>query len=199
MIFLGSVDLVLLFGSHLTLALHQQMSRKAYLLAALVAIVAIFVAIDINRERFYVFDPEVLHKVASEVGTMNISTKAKIDRVVSELAKIYPKYIDTHEEWIFNVAAGAMGHMTLLHCSITEYIMIFGSAIGTEGYSGRYMSDDYFSIIEGEQHSYFVGELEPRIYRPGSEVNLMPRGVATGYKMPHKTYALGTFLFDAFV
>ena len=171
------------------------MGRCFFFLSAVVlAIAIVFAVIDVNREQFYVFDPDVLHKVAAETAKMNISVKAKVHRITTELAKIYPKHIDTHEEWIFNVAGGAMGQMTLLHCSITEYLIIFGSAIGTEGYSGRFLSDDYFTIIEGEQHSYEVGELEARIYRPG-DMNLMRRGVATGYKMPGKAYALGTSRF----
>lgn len=169
-----------------------------FLSAVILAIAIIFAVIDVNREQFFVFDPNVLHKVAAETAKMNITVKEKVHRITDELYKIYPKHIDTHEEWIFNVAGGAMGHMTLLHCSITEYLIIFGSAIGTEGYSGRFLADDYFTIIDGEQHSYTVGELEPRIFKAG-DLNIMPRGVSTGYKMPSKAYALGTpFLRNCF-
>lgn len=171
------------------------MGRCFYLVSFIVLAIAVSMAvIDMNREKFYVFDPDVLHKVAAEAAVMNITVKEKVKRITNELAKIYPDYIDTHEEWMFNVAGGAMGHMTLLHCSITEYLIIFGSAIGTEGYSGRFLSDDYFTIIEGEQWSYYAGELDARVFKPG-DVNLMPRGTSTGYKMPGKAYALGTSTF----
>lgn len=163
-----------------------------WLLSSVALLIAIvFAVIDVNREQFFVFDPEVLHKVGHETALMNITATEKIRRITSELAKIYPDHIDTHEEWIFNVAGGAMGQMTLLHCSITEYVIIFGTPIGTEGFSGRFLADDYFTIIEGEQRSYYNGEIEPRIFKAGDR-NIMPRFHATGYRMPEKTYALGT-------
>lgn len=165
------------------------MNKFVKLGLVLVAVLALYSIADQYKQNFYIFDPDVLHGVVKETLALNLNTTETITRIKHDLARHYPGHIATDEGWIFNVAGGAMGHMTLLHCSITEYIMIFGTAIGSEGYSGRFSSDDFFMIIDGEQHSYEAGEIHPRIYKPG-DVNIMRSGVATGYKFPEKGYAL---------
>lgn len=155
----------------------------------LVVALAIFSIADQYKHHAYIFDPEVLHGVVKDTIALKLNTTESFNRIKTELASIYPGHISVTDEWIFNVAGGAMGQMNLLHCSITEYIMIFGTPIGSEGHSGRYMSDDFFMIIEGEQHSYAPGDIDPNIFRPG-DVNVMKAGIATGYKFPSKGYAL---------
>ena len=40
-------------------------------------------------------------------------------------------------QWIFMNAGGWMGSMCLLHASLTEYILFFGTAVETSGHSGK--------------------------------------------------------------
>ena len=58
----------------------------------------------------------------------------------AELRKKYPNHIipSAHTEWLFINAGGWMGAMYLLHASVTEYVLFFGTAIHTSGHSGTW-------------------------------------------------------------
>lgn len=82
-----------------------------------------------------------------------------------------------------------MGAQYIIHASITEYLIIFGTPLGTEGHSGIHTADDFFNILVGEQWVFEAGELEMTRYGPG-DVNLMKRGVIRQYKMHKGCFAL---------
>ena len=112
-----------------------------------------------------------------------------VERIRRELAQRHPGHVRDRVDWVFNIAGGAVGQMCILHASLTEYVIVFGSPTGTEGYSGRFAADDYFIILEGEQWAYAEGELERRVYRRG-EMHHLPRGSSCGYRMPDRCFAL---------
>jgi C-8 sterol isomerase len=136
----------------------------------------------------FIFQPEVLHDIAKRaIGKGHI--EKTIRQIHGEMLERFPGHVVRDPEWIFNVAGGATGQMMVLHASITEYVMIFGTPIGTEGFSGRFAAEDHFMILDGEQWCYREGGLEKEVYRPGDR-NVLPRGAAKGYRMPDKCFAL---------
>jgi C-8 sterol isomerase len=117
------------------------------------------------------------------------SIESTFEMLHAALLQRYPQHVNPNPPWMFNNAGGAMGAMCLLHASITEYLIVFGSPIGTEGHTGRFYADDWFCILDGEQWAYGSGELERQVWRAG-DMNHMPRGTARGYRIPDHCWAL---------
>jgi len=147
-----------------------------------------------SKDRWYVFDPVYLHELQlSALSASPNDTPGMISHILSNLTATYPNTrvsINTNSsEWVFNNAGGAMGAMYVIHASITEYLIIFGTPLGTEGHTGLHPADDYFHILVGEQWAFQPGALEMERYRPG-DVHLMRRGVAKQYKMHEGCWAM---------
>jgi C-8 sterol isomerase len=68
-------------------------------------------------------------------------------------------------------------------------VIIFGTALGSSGHSGRFLVDDFFMVLEGEQWTQRAGETEMRRYEPGS-INHLEKGEAFQYRMPGRCYAM---------
>ncbi len=141
---------------------------------------------------FFAFDPSVLHKCAQRaVAYSTTNTTERIEYLMGLLREIYPKpgLIADKQDWSFNNAGGVMGSMVMVHVSVTEYIIIFGTALGSNGHSGRFLVDDYFMLLEGEQWTQRAGETEMRRYEPGS-INRLEKGDSFQYRMPGRCYAM---------
>ncbi|GAA5849004.1 hypothetical protein JCM3766R1_005423 [Sporobolomyces carnicolor] len=173
--------------------------------------------LDSIKSRWYIFDPPKLHALALEAlelhGNDTVSVLSHIvtslDRehassstinrdfsstplvvVDPETGKIAPEsYTANDREWVWNNAGGAMGHMFVIHASITEYLILFGTPLGTEGHSGRHTADDYFHILKGEQWAARAGAFEMEVYRQG-DVHHLERGQVKQYKFHEGGFAL---------
>lgn len=163
--------------------------------AVIIAFLAVFCAV-VDRPENWVFSEVTLKDVANrgikaaaaKFGG-NATAEQVIQAVIAEAQKEYPKDVHFNGRWLFNNAGGAMGSMTVLHSSMSEYLIIFGTAVGTEGHTGRFLAEDFFTIIYGEQWAYRADAFEREVYKPGDQ-HYLPRGVAKQYRMPDTCFAL---------
>lgn len=134
------------------------------------------------------FDPERLHEI-SKLG-VGLPFDEMSAAVIDGLDRAYPGYIETRQDWMFNLAAGATGMMTVLHGSLSEYVILFGSPIGTEAFSGRYRLDIWDWVIAGEMWTYTEETYATKtITRPG-EGAMLRKGQAKGYRISDGTWML---------
>ena len=135
-----------------------------------------------------VFDPEELHRIA------NLGVDRPFDEmvgvVVDELARVYPGHVDTSPRWMYNLAGGATGAMGLLHGSLSEYLIIFGSAVGTEGFSGRYLLEIHDFVMTGEMWTYTESRFSERVITRPGEAAFLGRGEVKSYRITEESWML---------
>ncbi|KAL5013748.1 hypothetical protein ScPMuIL_008018 [Solemya velum] len=122
------------------------------------------------KRKSYLFDGDVIARIARKyVGK---DPEYSFDRIKKDLRKAYPGHIlqDVDTQWMFMNAGGWMGSMSILHASVTEYVLFFGTAIDTSGHSGRYWANVSDTILTGTFRQWSEGTLKTVHYNPGDTV-----------------------------
>ncbi|KAK7501892.1 hypothetical protein BaRGS_00006978 [Batillaria attramentaria] len=124
-------------------------------------------------KKSYLFSEEDVAAIARKyVVESNKEIPGAYSKVLEEFRRKYPGHIlpDQDIQWIFMNAGGWMGAMCLLHASLTEYVLFFGTAVDTTGHSGRYWANISDTILIGTFHQWKEGALERITYGPGDTV-----------------------------
>lgn len=136
----------------------------------------------------YIFNAEEIQKVANKV--VGNSPAEFFDMVANELDTQYPGQVVKEPEWFFSNAGGAMIIVAVFHASFKEYIILYGTPLGSFGHTGRYsFIEDIAFVLKGEMSYYAEGELESRVYKPGEGVSLH-KGEAKGFRIEEDTWVL---------
>jgi C-8 sterol isomerase len=120
----------------------------------------------------FIFDPDTVHKCS--LASLGKPKPEMFDAFAATMEEEYPGRLDVSNPWIFSNAGGAMIQMKLYYASIYEYIMIWGTPIGSEGHSGRHAVGFWDTVIDGEMWYYGEGQFERRVYGPGDRVYVGP-------------------------
>jgi len=129
----------------------------------------------------YVFDPNVIHEISRK--HLGQPLEVMFEKITSELSERYPDAIDDSKPWIFNNAGGVMLQMKLLYASTREYVMIWGTPIGSEGHTGRHLVEFYDTVLDGEAWYYQEGQFTRDVYTPGDHV-FLGKGESAGMHYP---------------
>lgn len=132
----------------------------------------------------YEIDPDVLERIAAEVVGLPLDRGELITNTIELLAGQYPRQIDGGPgRWVGSKAGGILGKVRFLYFSPREYLVIFGSPTGTQGFSGRYKHVDIHKfLLAGQIDSYDLESDDPLPLpplRPG-EHTCLRRGQARG-------------------
>lgn len=76
-----------------------------------------------------------------------------------------------------------MLEMKLLHASTKEYVMIWGTPIGSEGHTGRHLVEFYDTVLDGEAWYYQEGQFTRDVYAPGDHI-FLGKGQSAGMHYP---------------
>ena len=135
----------------------------------------------------YVFDPDVLHNCT--LGAVGLDREEMIRAVEDAMVRAYPGHIWVDQPWIYSNAGGVMIEMKVYFASLLEYVIIWGTPIGSEGHSGRHFVGFWDTILSGQAWYYAEGQLHRRVYRAGDRVYVGP-GQARGMRFSADLWAL---------
>ncbi|MCA9658823.1 MAG: hypothetical protein KC486_10785 [Myxococcales bacterium] len=137
----------------------------------------------------HLFEPERLAAIADEVRGAPFD--AMVDGLVTRLRARYPGHItERPANWVTSLAGGISGVMYILHASLSEYLLIFGAPVSSEGFSGRYRIDIWDYVLRGRMDTYYSEDpTSVRAYDPG-DAQLLARGRTKGVYLAPDTWLL---------
>jgi len=133
------------------------------------------------------FDPATLAEIARRHA--GPASEERFERLAGELADAHPGLVSRDQPWLFSNAGGAMVQMRVLYASLSEYVLIFGTAVGTSGHTGRHAVEFFDVVLDGEAWYQREGTIERNVYRAGDAVHVR-RGEAAAMHIPDRVWML---------
>lgn len=126
---------------------------------------------DIKHTHTHIFTSNTSQPHDYESATRRLNEA--VDLVHSSLYSAYPSHIlppGSRQQWTANLAGGFKTQMLVLHGSLSEYVMIWGSQTGTIGHSGRNWAEFHDFLLSGRGDWWAEGGLDVKTERPGDYI-----------------------------
>lgn len=136
----------------------------------------------------YIFNPDQLHTICKRV--VGQPRAQMFEDMSNQLAEAYPGHIETKLDWIFNLSGGATGVISVLHASLSEYLLLFGTPIGTDACSGTFRIDIWDYVLEGEMWTYTDRDPTNRVTSKVGEYAFLNKGECKGWRAPDTLWML---------
>jgi len=136
----------------------------------------------------YVFDPHTLEQIAR--AAVGQSPQEMVHTVGEGLRRSYAEQVDVGQPWILSLFGGTTGMIKVFHASITEYVAIYGAALGTSGFSGRFQLEIHDIVLTGQMTTFLESRpLQRDVFAPGDHA-VLPRGDTKGWGNGDDTWML---------
>jgi C-8 sterol isomerase len=135
----------------------------------------------------YVFEPDDLQRIVKM--HLDAPLDQRFDRIAHTLREVYGEHVHSGSEWIWSNAGGIMCSMSVLHNSPKEYLLFCGTAVGSEGHSGRHRAELYDIVIHGELRTFKPDQFRPVVLEPG-DMSSLPRKTTNGSHLSPECWLL---------
>ena len=125
----------------------------------------------------YVFEPRDLQRIVRM--HLDAPLDDRFDRIATTLRDVYGEHVHPGDEWIWSNAGGIMCSMKVLHTTAREYLLFCGTAVGSEGHSGRHRAELYDIVVDGELQTFRTDQFEATTFGPG-DMSHLARGTTNG-------------------
>jgi C-8 sterol isomerase len=125
----------------------------------------------------YIFEPDDLQRIVKM--HLDAPLGERFDRIAETLHAVYGEHVNRQPEWIWSNAGGIMCSMNVLHTSPKEYLLFCGTAVGSEGHSGRHRAELFDIVINGELQTFKPDQFKAATLYSGDMAQL-PRRTTNG-------------------
>ena len=135
----------------------------------------------------YIFEPNDLQRIVQM--HLDAPLNERFDRIAETLQAVYGSHVHPGGDWIWSNAGGIMCSMSVLHTSPKEYLLFCGTAVGSEGHSGRHRAELYDIVVNGELQTFKPDQFRPTTLDPG-EMSYLPRRTTNGSHLGEQCWLL---------